>query len=209
MSESFGESITIQGQLMAQKNVCKFTISHPVYMRGRAYCSSAAMAGSSALLQALFALEGVRQVMVTEHSLTVEKLGDEPWPQLGKKIGALIRSHAKPDEPLIADDEVHPAPNVRDGEIQRQVYDLIKAEINPQIASHGGYVDLDRVTNGVVYLRMGGGCQGCSAASLTLKMGIERTIYTNIPEVNDIVDVTNHDAGSNPYYTSGTGHYGS
>lgn len=210
MSESFGETIVIQGQLMAQKNVCKFTVSHPpVYMQGRAHCSSAAMAGSSPLLQALFELEGVRQVMVTEKSFTIEKTGEEPWPALGKKIGALIRSHAKPDTPLIADDEVHPAPNVRDGVIQRQVFDLIKTDINPLIASHGGFVDLDKVQNGVVYLKMGGGCQGCSAASMTLKMSIERIIYENVPEVNDIVDVTNHDAGANPYYTSGTGHYGS
>ena len=81
---------------------------------------------------------------------------------------------------------------------------LIKEQINPQIASHGGYVDLDRVHKGVVYLKMGGGCQGCSAASMTLKMGIERTIYAHVPDVNDIVDITNHDAGSNPYFTSGT-----
>ena len=195
--------IEIRGNLLAQPNVCRFTISHPVYEGGRANCSTPEAAASSPLLHAIFMLGGVRQIMVTNSSITVEKISDEPWKELGKKIGTLIRSHAKPGEPLVTG-PLQPSPDVADAVIQREVFNLIKEEINPQIASHGGYVDLDRVHKGVVYLKMGGGCQGCSAASMTLKMGIERTIYAHVPDVNDIVDITDHDAGSNPYYTTGT-----
>lgn len=207
MSDSFADTLTIQGQLIRKPNVCRFALNHTVYPNGQAYCGSPEMAAGSPLLQEIFALGGIRQILVTERSLTVEKLSDEPWPQLGKKIGALIRKHARPDEPLVGEN-LHPSPSVQDGVIQREVYQLIKSEINPQIASHGGFVDLDKVESGVVYLRMGGGCQGCSASSLTLKMHIERTIYSHVPEVNDIVDVTDHDAGTNPFYSSGSGPYG-
>ncbi len=195
--------IEIRGHLLARPNVCRFSISHPVYQGGRANCSTPETAASSPLLHAIFMLGGIRQIMVTSNSITVEKISDEPWPKLGKKISALIRSHAKPNEPLV-EGPLQPSPEVTDTMIQREVFNLIKDQINPQIASHGGYVDLDRVHKGVVYLKMGGGCQGCSAASMTLQLGIERTIYSNVPEVNDIVDVTNHEAGSNPYYTTGT-----
>lgn len=207
MTESFGASLQIQGQQLAQPHICRFTVNHLVYRKGRANCGSPEMAVGSPLLRDIFALGGIRQILVDEHSLTIEKTTDEPWPQLGKKIGALLRTHAQPDLPLVGD-EIYPSPSVQDGIIQREVYHLIKEQINPQIASHNGYVDLDRVENGVVYLRMGGGCQGCSAASLTLKLGIERTIYSHVPEVKDIVDVTNHAAGHQPYYKEGTGHYG-
>ncbi|MBI4607982.1 MAG: NifU family protein, partial [Candidatus Rokubacteria bacterium] len=54
-----------------------------------------------------------------------------------------------------------------------------------------------------VYIRMSGGCQGCGMADVTLKQGIERLIFEEAPEVTEILDVTDHAAGANPYYTPG------
>jgi Fe/S biogenesis protein NfuA len=50
---------------------------------------------------------------------------------------------------------------------------------------------------------MGGGCQGCGAADVTLKAGIERLIKEEIPEVAEVLDATDHSQGANPYYSSG------
>lgn len=72
--------------------------------------------------------------------------------------------------------------------------------VNPRIASHGGAVELVDVEENNVYIRMSGGCQGCSASAATLRMGIERTLREEIPEVGEIVDVTDHAAGTNPYF---------
>jgi Fe/S biogenesis protein NfuA len=72
--------------------------------------------------------------------------------------------------------------------------------VNPAIASHGGSVKLVEVRDDVVYLEMMGGCQGCGMAAVTLAQGVRRIIMESVPEVRDIVDVTNHEAGSNPYY---------
>ena len=47
---------------------------------------------------------------------------------------------------------------------------------------------------------MGGGCQGCGQADVTLKQGIIRMIKEAVPEVEDVVDATDHAAGENPYY---------
>ena len=88
-------------------------------------------------------------------------------------------------------------------ELKTKVQDLIDSSINPAIAAHGGWVDLLDVKDSVVYLQMGGGCQGCGAADITLKAGIERLIKEEIPEISEVLDTTDHAAGSNPYYTAG------
>jgi Fe/S biogenesis protein NfuA len=65
---------------------------------------------------------------------------------------------------------------------------------------HGGFVELIDVKNNSIYIRMGGGCQGCGAADVTLKQGIEKSIRELIPQVGEILDTTDHAAGRNPYY---------
>ncbi len=78
---------------------------------------------------------------------------------------------------------------------------LIEAEINPQLANHGGQVALAEFTeDGIAVLQFGGGCQGCGMADVTLKEGIEKTLMEKVPEVKGVRDVTEHEAGENPYY---------
>ena len=88
-------------------------------------------------------------------------------------------------------------------ELRSKVQELIDTMINPAIAGHGGFVDLIDVQDNRVYLQMGGGCQGCGAADVTLKSGIERLIKDELPEVVEVLDTTDHASGTNPYYTSG------
>ena len=88
-------------------------------------------------------------------------------------------------------------------ELKTKVQELIDTMINPAVAGHGGYVELIDVQENRVYLQMGGGCQGGGAADVTLKAGIERLIKDELPEVVEVLDTTDHAAGSNPYYTPG------
>jgi Fe-S cluster biogenesis protein NfuA len=75
-------------------------------------------------------------------------------------------------------------------------------DINPAVAAHGGVVELIDVQRNDVFLRMGGGCQGCGMASMTLRQGVESAIRRTVPEVGAIMDTTDHAAGRNPYYAS-------
>ena len=88
-----------------------------------------------------------------------------------------------------------------EGPLADRVRRAIDAQINPAIASHGGRVSLVDVRDRVVYLEMHGGCQGCGMASVTLTQGIRQTLMETVPEVEDIVDVTNHAAGTDPYFS--------
>ena len=88
-------------------------------------------------------------------------------------------------------------------DLKARVQELIESTINPAVAGHGGFVELIDVQENKVYLQMGGGCQGCGAADITLKAGIERLIKEELPEVEEVLDTTDHSSGSNPYYTPG------
>lgn len=86
------------------------------------------------------------------------------------------------------------------GPLAERVQLVIDEVINPGIAAHGGYVELVDVADDTLYLRMGGGCQGCAASAATLRQGIERMVREEVPEIVNIIDVTDHDAGVTPYY---------
>ena len=88
------------------------------------------------------------------------------------------------------------------GDVATRVAQVIDRRINPAIAQHGGRAMLDRVDEGVAYVRLGGGCQGCGMATVTLDQGIESAILESVPEIRQVVDVTDHTAGENPYYQS-------
>jgi Fe/S biogenesis protein NfuA len=87
------------------------------------------------------------------------------------------------------------------GTVDERVKQLLDEQINPALAMHGGYAELDRVEGEVAYVTMGGGCQGCAVSAMTLREGITRSIKEAVPEITDVVDITDHAMGENPYYT--------
>lgn len=82
------------------------------------------------------------------------------------------------------------------------VSEIFRSQINPAVASHGGQIDLIDVQDGTVVVRLQGGCQGCGMAAVTLRQGIEASLRRAIPNLQGIHDVTDHSAGTNPYYVS-------
>lgn len=86
------------------------------------------------------------------------------------------------------------------GTVEEKITQLLTERINPAIASHGGVANLVRVVDSVAQLELGGGCQGCGLAAVTLRQGIETAILDAIPEIDEVIDVTDHSLGSNPFY---------
>jgi Fe/S biogenesis protein NfuA len=95
--------------------------------------------------------------------------------------------------------------SVWDDPLAAEIQALIDAEINPGVASHGGFVELLDVKDSRVFVRMGGGCQGCGMASVTLKQGVEVLIKQQFPQIEAVVDSTDHAGGENPYYQPAKG----
>jgi Fe/S biogenesis protein NfuA len=110
-------------------------------------------------------------------------------------VGQLVGGGFKIDNPN----------SVWDDPLAAQIQALIDAEINPGVASHGGFVELLDVKDNRVYVKMGGGCQGCGMASVTLKQGVEVLLREKFPQIADVVDSTDHAGGDNPYYQPAKG----
>ncbi len=87
-----------------------------------------------------------------------------------------------------------------DDPLSAKVQQVIDEKVTPVVASHGGWVELDRVDGSTAYVSLGGGCQGCSSASFTLSQGIASVIKEEVPEIEDVVDETDHTAGEQPFY---------
>ncbi len=86
-----------------------------------------------------------------------------------------------------------------------EVRRVLDERINPAVAAHGGHVALVDVQDDRVYIRLEGGCQGCGLADVTLKQGIEVEIKRAVEGITEVLDVTDHAGGSNPYYQPGKG----
>ncbi len=192
------DDIQITGEPMTVPTMCRFTVDRPLYADQSFHFGSAEAAEMSPLAGRLFAIEGVAGVLITDNRVTVTKHGPATWPEVGQQIGAAIREHLASGEPAVD-------PSVRDSippvdELRDRIQGILDREVNPSVASHGGVVRLLEVKENMVYVQMGGGCQGCGMADVTLKQGVEIAIRSEIPEVGEIMDTTDHASGNNPYY---------
>lgn len=88
------------------------------------------------------------------------------------------------------------------GNLAEQARRILDIEIDPVIAAHRGHVTLDGVDRGVVRIRLQGGCQGCSLAEVTVRQGIEPLLRTRLPGIAGVVDVTDHEAGTQPFFSA-------
>jgi Fe/S biogenesis protein NfuA len=89
--------------------------------------------------------------------------------------------------------------------MSQAVQRVLDEEINPAVASHGGWVTLLEVKDDVVYVQLGGGCQGCGMVDVTLRQGIEVRLREVVPSIRGVVDTTDHAGGTNPYYRPSKG----
>jgi len=89
--------------------------------------------------------------------------------------------------------------------LSQAIQKVFDDEINPQVASHGGWVSLLEVKDDIAYIQLGGGCQGCGMVDVTLKQGIEVVLKERVPQIREIVDTTDHAGGNNPYYRPSKG----
>jgi len=181
---------------------CKFVVSQPLHAAGVRRFASADEAKGSPLAEAIFAIPagGVTEVIVSGNIVTVVKDNPAPWKAVGKAVGAAIRAAAASGAPPVAAKAAPPAGAVDDDALYEQVAKVFDEQVNPMVARHGGRVELIDVQDAVVMLRMGGGCQGCGMADVTLRQGIEGMLSQLVPDVRGIVDITDHTTGSNPYF---------
>ena len=178
---------------------CRFTVDRPIY-RGFIRFASPQAAQGSPLAERLFAIDGVTAVLVQDQQVTVSKKMPVNWRETGPQVGAAIRAHVNSGEQAISPEAA--SRMSAEDKLREKAQKILDEQINPAVASHGGMISLVDVKGTTLYIQMGGGCQGCGAANVTLRQGVETALREQIPEITEILDITDHAAGENPYYAS-------
>ena len=107
-----------------------------------------------------------------------------------------------PNHPHVEAEPALPESATLDSDVARAALTVLEEQINPAIASHGGAAELVGVDASIAYIRLSGGCQGCAMSTATLREGIEVALIENVEGIAEVVDVTDHMSGANPYYAS-------
>ena len=199
---SVDPTITIRAETsLADPDTCKFTLSRAVRSGGPFFFKNKERAAGSPLAEQLFALVGVAHVLVADNVVTVGKQTGTSWNGLRAEIGASIRAQLLTGIPAILEAPHAPSAWGRsDAEVRAVIQELLDGEVNRSIATHGGQISIVDVHDGVLSIAMSGGCQGCAASNVTLRQGFEVMVHRVAPEIVDIVDTTDHAAGTKPFY---------
>lgn len=178
--------------------VMRFILDAPIHTGGTLRFD--APAPDVPLAQALFAVDGVTGMQVSGETILVTRAPEHGWDRLKAPIAAAIREALDRSDPPLGPPSEAAVGHGDDVAMLAAVTEVLDARANPAIARHGGRVSAEAVENGIVSLRMSGGCQGCAASSRTLRDGVEKMLRAAVPGIRAIVDVTDHEEGANPYY---------
>jgi len=178
--------------------ICRFTVNRTLHI-GTASFDNKAQTEQSLLAQKLFEIEGITRVQLIGHLLVLSKASEQGWEELIKRAEGILEAFLVSGFAL-SQEQVEDRMMLMGRGTKQKVQYLLAHKINPGVAAHAGFVELVDVKDNNVYIRLGGGCQGCGAADFTLRQGIEAIIRKEVPEILQVLDVTDHAAGMNPYY---------
>jgi Fe-S cluster biogenesis protein NfuA len=197
------EQITIRSEIDKRTpDLCRFMVERTLFI-GTKTINSKAEAQGLPLAEKLFEIEGVNKVQLIGHLLVVTKSNEGDWEGIIKQVEAVLTAYFISGLALTRE-QVEERMMLIGRNAREKIQYLINHQINPGVAAHAGFVQLIDVKDDTVYVRLGGGCQGCSAADFTLRQGIASIIRREVPEIRQILDITDHAAGLNPYYRKPT-----
>jgi Fe-S cluster biogenesis protein NfuA len=179
----------IQTESTPNPATLKFLPGQTVLELGTADFPSAEAAAKSPLAKRIFAAGGVTGVFFGNDFVTVTKAEGTDWPHIKPQILGAIMEHFQSGQPVIEGEQAvsgHAEHTGEDGDIVRQIKELLDTRVRPAVAQDGGDITFHGFDRGVVYLHMQGSCAGCPSSTLTLKMGIENLLRHYIPEVREV-----------------------
>jgi Fe-S cluster biogenesis protein NfuA len=187
---------------LADPDTCTFIVSCTVHPGGPFFFDNQERAAVSPLCEQLFEISGVANVLIAESVVTICKEPTVSWAQLKASIGTAIRTQLRTGVPAILEMHTHNGAQRRsDAELNTAIQALLDKEVNRSIADHGGKISIVEIVQGKLFIAMSGGCQGCASSQVTLRQGFEVMLKRVAPEIEEVVDTTNHAAGKQPFYT--------
>ncbi|NJM81343.1 MAG: NifU family protein [Tabrizicola sp.] len=179
----------IQTESTPNPATLKFLPGQTVLEMGTADFPSETAAAKSPLARRIFAAGGVTGVFFGTDFVTVTKAEDMDWQHIKPAILGAIMEHYQSGAAVIEGEQAasgHAEHSGEDGDIVRQIKELLDTRVRPAVAQDGGDITFHGFDRGIVYLHMQGACAGCPSSTLTLKMGIENLLRHYIPEVLEV-----------------------
>lgn len=195
------DEIKIKAEPTVTGDECRFMVNRSLFDGHSWLFANFESADGSLLAESLFSVDDVETLLVHGSTITVTRKDktQKDWKPLATEVGAAVRKALDSGSSLLAGKIIAGMPG--EEKIKEEIQKVIDTEVNPGVAGHGGKITLTSVKGNTVTIHMGGGCQGCSAADLTLKAGIHGAFRKAVPMVGAILDETNHAAGLNPYFS--------
>jgi Fe-S cluster biogenesis protein NfuA len=204
------QPIIIRAEIsLADPDTCKFVVNRSVHSGGPFFFSNKKQAAGSPLSEQLFTLSGVANVLIADSVVTICKDPIASWTGLKAAIGSAIRAQLITGMPAILEMYIHTGTQASilngtqrrsDTELMTVIQVLLNKKVNPSIANHGGKILIVKISQSKLYISMSGGCQGCASSQVTLRQGFDVMLKRVAPEIEEVVDTTNHSAGKQPYY---------
>ena len=140
----------------------------------------------SPLASRLFAVDGVVGVFIAGNFVTVTKREEVEWADLAQPVVDAIKAFVNADEPAFGPDWEAPDAGPEDG-VAGRVRTILETEVRPAVAQDGGDIIFAGYRDGIVEVYLQGSCAGCPSSTMTLKMGIEERLRSEIPEIREVV----------------------
>ena len=133
-------------------------------------------------------LDGIELVLIAPRFVTLRKSPQAEWPDLVQDAKTALRSFLQSGQMAVLETEssIDPA---QLGAIEQKIITLLNEEIRPAIAMDGGDLTYIGFEDGVVQVQMIGACGTCPSSTATLKMGIERLLMEEVPEVRSVEQI--------------------
>ncbi|MGB8811893.1 MAG: NifU family protein [Paracoccaceae bacterium] len=179
----------IQTESTPNPATLKFLPGQTVLEMGTADFPSLEAAEKSPLARRVFAVDGVSGVFFGNDFVTVTKVDAVAWEHIKPAILGAIMEHYQSGAAVMIGEQAasgHAEHTGEDGDIVRQIKELLDTRVRPAVAQDGGDITFHGFDRGIVYLHMKGACAGCPSSTLTLKMGIENLLRHYIPEVLEV-----------------------
>lgn len=199
--------LTVNIQATNNAELRRFELPFLISKEEVVYASSV-QAQRSPLANKIFGFPWTQEVVVGKNFVIVKKQDWVDWEILAEPLAGLIREHFQmlSEDGIEQFEENPPIPTAKPSQelsqdpLAARIQGILDQEINPMVAHHGGQIALVDVTTDTVYVKMEGGCQGCASSKATLQQGVELAIKRAVPQIKNVIDVTDHEAGENPYF---------
>lgn len=191
------------------ESVCRYQWDRHLFdIESLVLCQSEEQSKRHPLLEKVYALDGVSKISLSATEMKV--MTDKPidWGDYSKTIAQFLRDSKVQSQRTVKEEKGPIKESQEDKQLEthfapgaESIQKIIDEQISPALAAHGGSVKIQSFKDGILALSFQGGCQGCSQASATLRGGIEQILRDQVPEIQEIVDATEHELGENPYFS--------